>query len=230
MTTLGVQGDQQRDLDTTAAPSGPSASSPSSGIHALQAEGHAIVPGAIGENITVGRLDWSAVVRRRPSRRWVTRCWSRSLATLAVLEHQGRASRAATSRASPRSSNPGDSRVYARVLRPARSARATSPRPPPCHGARSAPALTCAADVVIVGGGVTGVSIAFHLAGLRAAPHRGARTRSSWAPAAPDAPSASSGSSIPRRDEPDGAALAPRLPALRRGGGRPAPATSAAAS
>jgi MOSC domain-containing protein YiiM len=86
-------------------------------IEALQAEGHAIAPGALGENVTVVGLDWSAV---GPGARLrlgdevvleVTR-YTSPCVTIAPA-FQGRDfSRVSQKR------HPGWSRVYARVLVP----------------------------------------------------------------------------------------------------------------
>jgi MOSC domain-containing protein YiiM len=117
VTTLGVQGDQQRDLRYHGGPERAVCLFPLERIHALQAEGHAIVPGAIGENITVAGIDWSAVV---PGARLalgdevlveVTRYTSPCFKIKAAFKNGDFA------RVSQKQ-NPGDSRVYARVLRP----------------------------------------------------------------------------------------------------------------
>jgi MOSC domain-containing protein YiiM len=86
-------------------------------IRALQSEGHPIVPGAIGENVTVEGLDWSAVV---PGSylllgdrvvllvtRYTSPC--RNITAAFVDGHYARVSQ---------TRHPGWSRVYARVVTP----------------------------------------------------------------------------------------------------------------
>jgi MOSC domain-containing protein YiiM len=84
-------------------------------IRALVAEGHAIVPGALGENVTVEGLDWSAVL---PGSRLlvgdavlleVTRYTSPCVNIAPVFRERDYA-RVSQKR------HPGWSRVYARVL------------------------------------------------------------------------------------------------------------------
>ena len=62
VTALGVEGDAQRDTEHHGGPERAVCLYPMEAITSLRADGHPIVPGAIGENITVERLDWSAVV------------------------------------------------------------------------------------------------------------------------------------------------------------------------
>jgi MOSC domain-containing protein YiiM len=116
VTELGVEGDQHRDLRYHGGPERALCLFPLERIQALQAEGHAIVPGAIGENITVEGIDWGAVV---PGARLalgdevlveVTRYTTPCFKIKAVFTHGDFA------RVSHKQ-NPGDSRVYARVLR-----------------------------------------------------------------------------------------------------------------
>lgn len=85
-------------------------------ILALQAEGHPIYPGSVGENVTIGGLDWDAVVpgvRLRLGEviveitRYTTPC-NQIEESFADLDSQ---------RISHKK-NPGWSRVYARVQRP----------------------------------------------------------------------------------------------------------------
>jgi MOSC domain-containing protein YiiM len=85
-------------------------------IRALQAEGHPIVPGGIGENVTVEGLDWASV---RPGRRLllgddvlveVTRFTSPCFKIRSSFKNGDQL------RVSEKT-HPGDSRVYARVIR-----------------------------------------------------------------------------------------------------------------
>ena len=58
---LGVVGDRQRDLKHHGGPQRAVCVYALERIVALQAEGHPIYPGAIGENVTVAGLDWDQV-------------------------------------------------------------------------------------------------------------------------------------------------------------------------
>jgi MOSC domain-containing protein YiiM len=59
---LGLEGDAHRDLEHHGGPERALCLFPLEAITALAAEGHAIVPGALGENVTTEGLDWSLVV------------------------------------------------------------------------------------------------------------------------------------------------------------------------
>ena len=84
-------------------------------LHALQAEGHPIAPGAIGENVTVEGLDWNLVAPGSRHQlgaevvievtRYTTPCMN-----IARAFTGGNFARGSEKR------HPGDSRVYARVL------------------------------------------------------------------------------------------------------------------
>jgi MOSC domain-containing protein YiiM len=85
-------------------------------IRALQAEGHPVGPGSLGENLTLEGLDWSQVVPGARLR----------LGDAVVVEVTGYASPCLNIRPAFADGNyarvsqkrhPGDSRVYARVLR-----------------------------------------------------------------------------------------------------------------
>jgi MOSC domain-containing protein YiiM len=88
---------------------------PIESIRHLQAEGHVIAPGSIGENLTVEGLDWSAVVPGRhlligervllQVMRYTTPC-----RTIRDVFRNGEFSRVS------QKDHPGWSRVYARVL------------------------------------------------------------------------------------------------------------------
>jgi len=62
VTALGLDGDAHRDAEHHGGPERAVCLYAMEAIRSLQAEGHWIVPGAIGENVTVEGLDWSAVV------------------------------------------------------------------------------------------------------------------------------------------------------------------------
>ena len=115
MTALGLAGDAQRNQRHHGGPERAVCLFPLEAIDALAAEGHAIVPGALGENVTTGGLDWSRV---EPGARLllgehvlleVTRFTSPcvNLAPLFQRRDFGRVSQ---------KHHPGWSRVYARVL------------------------------------------------------------------------------------------------------------------
>jgi MOSC domain-containing protein YiiM len=59
---LGLEGDAHRDTENHGGPERAVCVYAMEAIRALEAEGHPIVAGAIGENVTVEGLDWSAVV------------------------------------------------------------------------------------------------------------------------------------------------------------------------
>jgi MOSC domain-containing protein YiiM len=62
ITEDGVEGDRQRDLEHHGGPERAVCLFSMERIRELQAEGHAIVPGAVGENVTVEGVDWDAVL------------------------------------------------------------------------------------------------------------------------------------------------------------------------
>jgi MOSC domain-containing protein YiiM len=114
VTRLGLEGDAHRDLEHHGGPERAVCLFPQEAIQALRAEGHAIVPGAIGENVTTEGLDWSLV---RPDvylmlgdvvlqvTRYTSPCVS--IAPVFVGRDYSRVSQ---------KRHPGFSRVYARVV------------------------------------------------------------------------------------------------------------------
>ena len=58
----GLEGDRQRDLRYHGGPERAVCLYSLDLIQALQAEGHSITPGSIGEDLTVGGVDWSRMV------------------------------------------------------------------------------------------------------------------------------------------------------------------------
>ena len=62
VTRLGLEGDAHRDTEHHGGPDRAVCLFPQEAIRALAAEGHTIVPGSIGENVTTEGLDWSLVV------------------------------------------------------------------------------------------------------------------------------------------------------------------------
>ena len=67
LTDLGLIGDRQRNLKYHGGPNRALCLYSLERILALQAEGHPIYPGAIGENVTIAGLDWSSVL---PETHW----------------------------------------------------------------------------------------------------------------------------------------------------------------
>ena len=117
ITVDGIEGDAHRDHAHHGGPDRAVCLFSMEVIEALQAEGHPIAPGALGENLTVHGLDWSQVTPGRRLRvgdalvlevtRYTSPCTN---ITRAFLD--GDYARVAQKR------HPGWSRVYARVLVP----------------------------------------------------------------------------------------------------------------
>ena len=115
VTSSGVEGDAHRDLANHGGPDRAVCLFSLEQIQALQAEGHPLGPGALGENVTIEGLDWARVV---PGARLklggqllleITRYTSPCLNIRPAFFH-GDYSRVSEKR------HPGWSRVYARVL------------------------------------------------------------------------------------------------------------------
>jgi MOSC domain-containing protein YiiM len=115
VTPAGVEGDGHRDLEHHGGPDRAVCLFSLEQIEALQAEGHPVVPGALGENVTIAGVDWAHVA---PGSRIelgpevvleVTRYTSPCLNIRPSFVH-GEYSRVSEKR------HPGWSRVYARVL------------------------------------------------------------------------------------------------------------------
>jgi MOSC domain-containing protein YiiM len=62
VTRLGLEGDAQRDHEHHGGPERALCLFPLEAIAALAAEGHAVQPGVLGENVTIEGLDWSTIV------------------------------------------------------------------------------------------------------------------------------------------------------------------------
>src|ERR1041384_8350509 len=62
VTEDGVEGDRQRDLEHHGGPERAVCLFSMERIRELQREGHTIVPGAVGENVTVEGIDWDTVL------------------------------------------------------------------------------------------------------------------------------------------------------------------------
>ncbi len=115
VTTLGLQGDSQRDKKYHGGPERALCLYSSEVIERLRAEGHPITPGASGENVTIRGLDWDTV---QPSRRLrlgadvlieiASHCTP--CRTIKACFTDGKFGRILHTR------HPGESRLYARVL------------------------------------------------------------------------------------------------------------------
>lgn len=117
----GLEGDRQKNLRFHGGPERALCLFPLELILELQAEGHPIFPGSVGENVTVVGLEWSRV---EPGARL-------SLGEEALVEITSYTSPCKTIAASfvdgrfkriSQKVRPGESRLYARVLRPGRVA------------------------------------------------------------------------------------------------------------
>jgi len=117
----GLEGDRQRDLRYHGGPGRALCLFPLELILELQAEGHPVFPGSVGENVTVTGLEWSRI---EPGTRL-------SLGDEALVEITSYTAPCKTIAASfaggdfkriSQKIRPGDSRLYARVLRPGRLA------------------------------------------------------------------------------------------------------------
>ncbi len=121
LTTEGLEGDRQRDLRYHGGPGRALCLFALERLLELQAEGHPIFPGSVGENLTVVGLDWSGLA---PGARL-------ALGEGALVEITSYTAPCKNIAASFARGNfkrisqkvyPGHSRLYARVLRPGRLA------------------------------------------------------------------------------------------------------------
>jgi MOSC domain-containing protein YiiM len=117
VTPLGIEGDGHRNAELHGGPGRALCLFPLERIEALQAEGHPVTPGALGENLTVSGVDWDAV---GPGARFrvgaavvieVTRFTSPCV-NIRPAFRDGEYARVSQKR------HPGWSRVYARVVTP----------------------------------------------------------------------------------------------------------------
>lgn len=116
ITTDGVEGDAHRNREHHGGPDRAVCVYSIEAIRALVAEGHIVAPGALGENVTVEGLDWSAVEPGTRLQlgagvllevtRYTTPCFNIKAAFV-----DGEFARVSQKR------HPGWSRVYTRVLR-----------------------------------------------------------------------------------------------------------------
>jgi MOSC domain-containing protein YiiM len=119
LTPAGLEGDWQRDRRYHGGPDRALCLYSLERVLELQAEGHPVFPGSVGENVTVVGLDWSSLA---PGARL-------ALGEEAMVELTSYTSPCKTIAASFREDDfkrisqkvhPGHSRLYARVLRPGR--------------------------------------------------------------------------------------------------------------
>ena len=114
---LGLAGDRHRDTQNHGGPQRALCLYSWERIRALHAEGHPIVPGAIGENVTIAGLDWDLVVpgariRMGPEVEVEVTSYTSPCSNIADAFLDGDFSRVLQRH------YPGWSRVYARVLHP----------------------------------------------------------------------------------------------------------------
>jgi MOSC domain-containing protein YiiM len=126
VTRLGLEGDRHRDTEHHGGPERAVCLYAQEAIDALQAEGHPISPGSIGENLTVHGLDWAAVVPGQVIQvgrvlLQVTR-YTSPCANIAPVFLDGDFSRVSQKR------RPGWSRVYTQVLKEGTIARGDAVR------------------------------------------------------------------------------------------------------
>ena len=117
----GLEGDRQRDLRFHGGPQRALCLFPLELILELQAEGHPIFPGSVGENVTVSGLEWGCLA---PG----ARLSLGGEALVEVTSYTTPCKKIAASFADgdfkriSQKARPGDSRLYARVLREGRLA------------------------------------------------------------------------------------------------------------
>jgi len=116
VTALGLEGDAHRDLDHHGGPERALCLFSQERIRALQAEGHPITPGSIGENLTIEGIDWTAVTPGAYLRLGERVIVQATRYTAPCINITASFRNRDYSRVSQKH-HPGDSRVYARVLR-----------------------------------------------------------------------------------------------------------------
>lgn len=116
VTSQGVEGDAQRDREHHGGPDRALCLYSHERILALQAEGHPISPGSIGENLTIEGLDWSRVTPGSCLRLGADVLAQVTTYTAPCLNITASFRDRDHSRVSQKR-HPGASRVYARVLR-----------------------------------------------------------------------------------------------------------------
>ena len=110
----GVEGDCQRHPDIHGGPDRAVCVFSLEVIEALQAEGHSIMPGSSGENLTLAGIDWTQV---KPSvRLLVCHVQLQVVSYTAPCLHNARWFRDGNFNRISQKKHPGWSRIYARVL------------------------------------------------------------------------------------------------------------------
>ena len=117
VTAQGLEGDAHRDAEHHGGPERAVCLYAMEAIRILQTEGHQIVPGAIGENVTLEGLDWSAIVPGCHVLLGETVLLQVTRYTTPCLNIRGSFMDGEFARVSQKR-HPGWSRVYARVLVP----------------------------------------------------------------------------------------------------------------
>ena len=116
VTELGLEGDAHRDMEHHGGPERALCLFALEHIRALQAEGHTVSPGAIGENLTVEGLDWERVTPGSRLELGDTVVIEITRYTSPCFNIQKNFVAGDISRVSQKR-HPGWSRVYARVLK-----------------------------------------------------------------------------------------------------------------
>lgn len=118
-TEAGVSGDRQRNLRVHGGPQRAVCLFSLERILALQAEGHPIYPGAIGENLTIAGLDWAQMQPGVMLRLGEEATIELTSFTIPCSNIEAAFTGRHIARVSEKV-NPGWSRIYARVLQPGR--------------------------------------------------------------------------------------------------------------
>ncbi len=116
VTTLGLEGDVQLNRRLHGGPERALCLFALERIRALQAEGHPITPGSIGENLTLEGVDWGAVTPGARLQLGADIILEVTAYTAPCTNITGSFRDRDSARVSQKR-HPGDSRVYARVLR-----------------------------------------------------------------------------------------------------------------
>jgi MOSC domain-containing protein YiiM len=116
VTELGLEGDQHRDMEHHGGPERALCLFALEQINALQAEGHNVSPGAIGENLTIEGLDWERMTPGARLELGVSVLIEVTRYTSPCFNIKKNFADGDISRVSQKH-HPGSSRVYACVLR-----------------------------------------------------------------------------------------------------------------